>query len=58
MSNDTNSYQPAHPDGMGTSQGEDSDPAASSLLASAVRGCSLISTVFGSKSPGGGREEG
>ncbi|MEQ2160642.1 hypothetical protein GOODEAATRI_001550 [Goodea atripinnis] len=29
-----------------------------SPFASAVRGCSLISTVFGSKSPGGGRKGG
>lgn len=53
---DTNSYEPARPDGNDVS----GTAALRPCPAPAVRGCSLGSTVYGSKSPGrrGGREEG
>ncbi|KAK5864605.1 hypothetical protein PBY51_015835 [Eleginops maclovinus] len=58
MSNDTNSYQPSRPDGMWTTLLARLGYGRVQPFASAVRGCSLISTVFGSQSPGGGRERG
>lgn len=59
ISNDTNSYEPARPDGMWTTVQARLWYGRVQPFASTVRGCSLISTVFGPKSPRGwGREEG
>lgn len=63
MSNHTHSYEPARPDGMGTTRRHDSCTAVSSLSPRPSAAAPLISTVFGSKKcvcggRAGGRETG